>query len=661
MLTLNYKINICLLFACLFVCFQHLVSGTCIVCGNLDQFVIRKCLKKDITIKNPLGWKTDEKLKSSAIISTVLMREETTFKPVEIPLQLKEKKSLIFELVETQDQQYGDLMPQPDLLSSPRLPFQADIFFGNRTEQIVDELTRIASEVFQSPESCSCSRDVTGHLSSISKQLSLMSFHELNDVKKQVNSSSNPTMTSLFYDVLSVVGTNPSIMLIKQNIESGELRGPSAENVLQSTFRSVKTPTEKLLRELVFLIKNLKNGNEDETSNLFRIGMAHMSKLFHRACIHPVRRSMEFPVRVFGHFCSKDSSVITDDWIPFLETEVERSNRTDEFSQFDQLSVISSLGKLGHFKGIQSLVKVIDGRITKNPVVRSFAVYSLKPISRLNPDMIKPIILSIIDNPAENTQVRIAAIAVLPWSQPSMAELQKIAVRSWFEPSKQVSSFVHSTFKNLAATKIPELKTASQKAAAIIEMLRPLQYGIQYSHNTNFEQFVNYLKSSISTNIAWVYNEKDTIPSKISISNDLFYPGFVSNGISFSIYSEGMDFLIEKMLYNEGSESPLSKMVKDQLDKISAELKIESPSQESAEVILQSQMADFESLLVLNKDYLKKALENALKGHQQQSSFYNEGFSIESVRSIHVVDIQQVGPTSAGFLQVCQVHYPLLI
>jgi len=364
-----------------------------------------------------------------------------------------------------------------------------------------------------------------------------MSLEELSEVKKEVNSLSNPTITSLFYDDLSVVGTNPAVILIKHDIENEELNGPSAENVLQATFRSIKIPTKELLRELVFLIKNLKsiNSNENETSNLFRIGVIQMSKLLHRACIHPVRRLLEFPVRVFGHFCSKDSSIITDDWIPFLESELEdnhRTNRTNEFSQFDQLAIISSLGKLGHFKGINSLVKVIAGQITKNPVVRSFAVYSLKPMSRLNPDMIKPILLSIIDNPAENTQVRIAAIAILPWSQPSMAELQKIAVRSWLEPSKQVSSFVHSTLKNLATTKIPELKSVGQSSSVVIDMLKPLQYGVQYSHNTNFKQFVNYLKSSISTNIAWVYNEKDIIPSKISISNDIFYPGFVSNGIS---------------------------------------------------------------------------------------------------------------------------------
>jgi len=548
----------------------------------------------------------------------------------------------------------------PDLLSSPRLPFQADLSFGNKTKQIIDELTRIATEVFQTPESCSCSGDVSGHLSSISKQFSLMSLEELSEVKKEVNSLSNPTITSLFYDDLSVVGTNPAVILIKHDIENEELNGPSAENVLQATFRSIKIPTKELLRELVFLIKNLKsiNSNENETSNLFRIGVIQMSKLLHRACIHPVRRLLEFPVRVFGHFCSKDSSIITDDWIPFLESELEdnhRTNRTNEFSQFDQLAIISSLGKLGHFKGINSLVKVIEGQITKNPVVRSFAVYSLKPMSRLNPDMIKPILLSIIDNPAENTQVRIAAIAILPWSQPSMAELQKIAVRSWLEPSKQVSSFVHSTLKNLATTKIPELKSVGQSSSVVIDMLKPLQYGVQYSHNTNFKQFVNYLKSSISTNIAWVYNEKDIIPSKISISNDIFYPGFVSNGISFSIYTEGMEFLMEKLLYNESSESPASKMVKDQLDKISAELKIETPEEKDPEVFLLSQVADFESLLVLNKDYLSKAFDQAIKGRQEQSPFYNEGFSTESVRSIQLVDIKQVGPTSAGFIQVCNL------
>jgi hypothetical protein len=47
-----------------------------------------------------------------------------------------------------------------------------------------------------------------------------------------------------------------------------------------------------------------------------------MSDLLYRACVHPVRRVTEFPVGIYGHFCSKDASGIVEHWIPFLESEL---------------------------------------------------------------------------------------------------------------------------------------------------------------------------------------------------------------------------------------------------------------------------------------------------------------------------------------------------
>ena len=97
-------------------------------------------------------------------------------------------------------------------------------------------------------------------------------------------------------------------------------------------------------------------------------------------------------------------------------------------------------------------VKVLSKVISKkeySPMVRSLAVYSLKKAAMLEPIHVRPILLTIIDNIAEASEVRIAAVAGLPWSQPTTAELQKIATRTWFEPSKQVASFIFSTFKSL--------------------------------------------------------------------------------------------------------------------------------------------------------------------------------------------------------------------
>ena len=67
-------------------------------------------------------------------------------------------------------------------------------------------------------------------------------------------------------------------------------------------------------------------------------------------------------------------------------------------------------------------------------------------------------------NPVECPQVRIAAVSILPFAQPTTAEIQKLAVRSWMEPSEQVSAFIVSTIRSLAYTEVPELKIVGLKA-----------------------------------------------------------------------------------------------------------------------------------------------------------------------------------------------------
>ena len=62
-------------------------------------------------------------------------------------------------------------------------------------------------------------------------------------------------------------------------------------------------------------------------------------------------------------------------------------------------------------------------------MVRSLAVYGLKKVARIQPTVVRPLLLTIIDNVAEAAEVRIAAVAILPWALPTTAELQKIAVR----------------------------------------------------------------------------------------------------------------------------------------------------------------------------------------------------------------------------------------
>jgi hypothetical protein len=510
-------------------------------------------------------------------------------------------------------------------------------------------------------------------LTAISKYLLPLSLDELKAVKEEVmqagrhSEASQKVLKGLFYDVLSVVGTNPSVMLIKKDVESGELTGRSAINVLEAAFRAIRTPTKELLKELVQLVKNLKNLEWQEhksigttLKDLETVGMIQMSKLLYRACINPFRRMTEFPVRIYGHFCSNESSIITEEWIPYLESELESSSARHQKDDHYRMVAITSLGKLGHIKGLKSLIKVIEGSVSSRPMVRSIAVYSLKRIAKQNPVLIKPVLLSIIDNPAENTQVRIAAVSVLPWAQPSTAQLQKIAARTWFEPSKQVASFIHSTLKNLISTEVPELKAVGLRAESVIHMVKPFQYGAQYSHNINLGEFVEYLKTAVSQKFSWVYNEDEVVPARMQMTTKVYNPSFVFQGLSFSIYTQGMDYLLDRAMYTTSRKSPISESVKEQLEKITEELKIQKRDERPGEIFIQSRIAGYERLFTINKEYVMEAFERISNQLRQNPQILSEGHHFEYSRSLQVIDIQRVIPTSAGFLGYREKVMPIV-
>ena len=161
-------------------------------------------------------------------------------------------------------------------------------------------------------------------------------------------------------------------------------------------------------------------------------------------------------------------TVLTEKYIPHLIEEIERTE-----SEHVGLTAILALGKTGHLKGLKTLVKIIEtasleaSTPTKvNHIIarRTIAVNALKRVAIMNPTEIRPILLAIALNPVESAEVRIAAVSVLPFSIPTTAELQKLAIRSWTESSEQVRAFIVSTIRSLAYTKVPELKAVSAKA-----------------------------------------------------------------------------------------------------------------------------------------------------------------------------------------------------
>merc|ERR1719262_1644291 len=653
---------------------NHISSTIYVVCGNdIRDFVIRKSVTEN-ALTSSLGWNTKEKFLNQAQVQLVLLKEEPITTPMVAPKVERQIKNLIFEYpVEStlseldkdrieQESGIRPILPMPDLHSAPKMLVAVNMNKDEIARQVVDIVKRVAKEVFESPESCSSKSDVAGHLSVAIKALRPLSLHHLKYVESRLESqisahqhnSMRKVIRSLFYDVVSMIGTNPAVMLVKEKLrDTAKVDRLMAVRLIQTTVSNIKTPTQELIRELISLVKTeLKQLSSDRTQ-VYNVAMVHLSNLIHKAYICPTKTNA-FPEKIFGPFGQKDSQVVLD-WAQFLEHELN----TEQNSHI-RLNLITAIGKLGHVRSVQVLAKIIS-HPHYNEMIRSLAVYSLKKAARLEPALVKPILLTVIDNPAEIAEVRIAAVSVLPFAQPTTAELQKIAVRTWLEPSKNVASFIYSTFKSLSVTKCPDLVLVGERVKPLMTLVKPFIYGFQYSKNINVSYFVQYLGMILNKEYSWTQNKMSMTPVRLSASTEVHTGNFKLLGPSWTLYTRGMDKLVDTIMKYTNQIAQPSQQVQQELSKISQQINIESRLLKSPEMFLQVRMFEFENELYLNEERVLEILEKVSETLSLDAQSLSQTKAFELTRATKFLDAEAVGPSDAGFAIFAERSIPVVM
>merc|ERR1719249_15360 len=275
----------------------------------------------------------------------------------------------------------------------------------------------------------------------------------------------------------------------------------------------------------------------------------------------------------------------------------------------------------------------------------------------MNPTEMRPILMSIIVNPVESAEVRIAAVSVLPFS----TELQKLAIRSWMEPSEQVSSFIVSTLRSLALSQVPELKTVGLKARSVLTLIKGQKFGLQYSHNVNFSSFIEYLRTLVNVRYELVNSKESLIPHKVSMKTVYYGP---SNSmkfpiIEFSTYTYGMDFLLEKYLLFFSSEELSTPTIESQLKKITEELKLKTRELSTPFTFMHGVWGGIESSLYLDSEIVLESLEKLSKKFTQVSSTgHNVEFS--HVGATQFNEASTLMPTETGLPVLSSYSIPVV-
>jgi hypothetical protein len=656
---------------------SHVSSTNYLVCGSeVRDFVIRKSETfNDIALSGSL-WKTEEQVLHQGKLTLELVKVETIVTPIVPGSDLRKLTSLIFQYPKTfesseahlvpeqakilQETGIKPIMPMPELKAAPKMMIDITISKPEIIKKVLLQIEQISTIMFLSPESCPKHGDVAGNLNVIAKVLRTLSYDDLKEVESKIMSRLNSqqevnmkkTLKHLFYDGISMVGTNPAVMLVKERVKDFLTTDRYlALKMLQTTLVSIRTPTPELLKELVTLIKHDFKPLSVQEPTLYNVATLQVSKLVHKACICPMREN-SYPVKVYGPFCTPESPIVLE-LIKFIEQELEQ--QIPEI----RLNMISALGKLGHVESVKILSKIISTK-TVSPMVRSLAVYSLKKVARIQPTVARPLLLTIIDNVAEAAEVRIAAVAILPWALPTTAELQKIAVRTWFEPSKQVASFIYTTFHSLSRNEIPELKILSEKIVPLLTLVKPFELGLQYSKHLHDTTFVKYLDVIVSQELSWTESrQQPIIPVRLEMISKLFSGAFETNGPALTVYNQGMDKLVDEILVllrNEPSQG-----VMDELNRISNILKIK---QRKTALPLQSYMQagilDFEFAYFVDEPKIRQQVVDELSALLKTEQELEKKREIVLTHASRLLEIEGLAPSDTGFAFYTEASLPVV-
>merc|ERR1719348_636015 len=340
--------------------------------------------------------------------------------------------------------------------------------------QIVQKLQKIAEEIEDVEHFAE--KQIPNQLKALKTVVSAMKTEDIKEMFQAVQSLSSSsqqkqTVRNLFLDIVRNSGSPPAVMFLKEMIEQEQLTEVENYMVIVTLAHYMKAPTEELIHQVFQLIKSSAVQKRFWLKGSANIVFANIVR---NACL---RSSLAvYPENIFGKMCAENNQKISEEYVPYLVSELKNAQSSSQ-----KMVSLYALGQLGHESVLPLIVSYIEGKTQDStPQLRKTALYSLSDVATHSRHKLLPVFLAIAQTPAESRTLRLPAIAMVMRCQPETAQLQKLAVSTWFEQDQEVSKYIYTIFKELAQLD-PEshpqgcpLKPLSQKAKSVLHLAKPM-------------------------------------------------------------------------------------------------------------------------------------------------------------------------------------------
>jgi len=537
-----------------------------IICGKPGKIWLRKVENRHNYITSPTG-KFESKEKMQVAGHTLLRIKAVMAVTVELPLvqNAKAHTTLMFEFpaedtlnaaishktrvdqtLVAADSWFKPQVPMPNMINAPHTFTTNHRALEEEKENVIRIFLRIVTKAHKAPESSFEHEDAAGSTLIIVRTLARLGLVDIKDlwtkIEARVPAEIRAHHHHAFLDLVSMTATNPCMAFIIEHVKAGRITNQAGAWIVANAIRNIKTPTVELMTELIAVFKLIHVQGHHLTATV----ALTLTQRIHEACIHETTAVTDFPVKIYGRFCDKKSPFIVRELIPFL---AEKLFAAAEHDIHHIITYVNALGNLGHDAAALHLLKVIEGQLTRHAHVRSVAVYQLMRAAAAKPTVYRPILLDIIENVAESAEVRMAAITVLPYTRPTAEIWNKLAIRTWFDPSEQVVSYVWTTLKTIA-----ELPNHShpytfigEKAREALRLARPAMTGIQTSHGMMIFKFLDTLKAAVNVKLQYINTPESIVPKNLFFKQTIKTETHRMEAFESSVYTQGAEYFINKM------------------------------------------------------------------------------------------------------------------
>ncbi|CAG0893655.1 unnamed protein product [Darwinula stevensoni] len=491
----------------------------------------------------------------------------------------------------------------------------------------------------------------------VSKALSLLPYREMKELYEELISSapvtsphSKKTIKTLFLDAVAMSGTSPAVKLIKELILRKEVTGETAAELLMVLPASIKVPTVSVMRELISLAKSpviKPHSQPHECRQVYITALLTVSNLIKKACMNPKTRISNYPITRKGlpisssRFCSPDSPLITEAYLPFLEQEIRSSPEP-----WKEIVLVQAIGNTGHPYAVKIVKPFIYGLVTRDPAVRSKAIFALSRVADKYPSVVFSVLKPLFHDLREHYGVRTAAFIVLVKCQPPAVFFTGVATGTWFEPSQQVGSFVYSTLANLANSSYPFHYNMSRYAQLALPLAKPFNLGLQYSHNTLIWKYIEQLGSGSSFQTSWIGSTRSLLPRDFYIRLTNHFGGFEGHPFEMGVQLQGVQGII-----NSGEIS---------LERLREALTVETRKDEPLRSSVWMKMfGGMERIFPLDRQTLIQLFEEGTL--KMNGLSISEGMEVNYQKTLPLDDTIVILPSVAGLPVFFCMKAPLLV